>query len=202
MGSVHCRIAVAVGLVSGTLFSASLHSPAAAVHAATHSSPLLPAAAGQAAAPPNAKSQAGLPPNLDWSIFFPAGEGQFQAAVYCNSCHSAQVVVTRQSDADGWGQIVRRMIDMRSAPIQPEDATIITKYLGDVLSPTAPPLALPIPINAASNDQLRFLGLLPPEALQKILDARAKGKIKDFATLQAIAGDKSVDKYKGVLSFE
>jgi DNA uptake protein ComE-like DNA-binding protein len=112
------------------------------------------------------------------------------------------VTVIGRYDAARWNQIVRRMIDTHNAPIQAEDAGVMSKYLGEVLSPTTPALNLPLHINTASTDELKFLGLLPPEALHKIAEARAKGKIKDFAALQAIVGDKAIDKYKDVLVFD
>jgi hypothetical protein len=160
------------------------------------------AALQQMAGAPKDPVVAGLPPNLDWSIFLPQGEGQFQAQVYCVTCHSTRVTVTRRSDAAGWNQIVHRMIDMHQAAVQAEDAATLVKYFTEVLSPTTPALNLPLHINTVPKEELNFLGMLPPEALQKIVDARAKGKIKDFPALQAIVGDKTIDKYKDVLVFD
>ena len=146
-------------------------------------------------------AQAGIPPNLDWSIFLPSGDGQFQVSVFCSSCHSLKVTVARRSDSAGWQQIVRRMIDVHNAPIQPDDVTVIAKYLSDNLGTPAPALDLPLHINTASPETLKFLGAISPDAQKKILDARAKGKIKDMTELEAVSGDKNIAKYKSVLAF-
>lgn len=162
----------------------------------------LPVHAAQAAPPVDTHAQPGLPPNLDWSNFLPAGDGQFQTTVFCGSCHNMKVVVDRRADTEGWNQIVRRMINTHAATIQGDDATAIGNYLGKALSKTTPALNLPIHVNTVSEESLNFLGTLPPEAVQKILDARAKAKIKDFAALAVVVGDKNIDKYKGVLVFD
>jgi len=169
-------------------------------HAASRRMPTL--RSFQAASPADARSQAGLPPNLDWSNFLPAGDGQFQTTVFCGSCHAMKVIVDRRLDTEGWNQIVRRMIDTHNAPIEADDATMIGNYLGKALSKSTPPLELPIHVNTASKEELNFLGQLSPEAVQKILDARAKSNIKNFAELTTVAGDKNIDKYKSVLVFD
>jgi DNA uptake protein ComE-like DNA-binding protein len=94
------------------------------------------------------------------------------------------------------------MVSTHNAPIQGEDATTISNYLGKTLSKSTPTLDLPIHVNTASKESLSFLGMLPPEAVQKILDARAKARIKDFAALAATVNDKNIEKYKGVLVFD
>lgn len=198
IGSKVFRAIVVSGVAGGVSIAALSGKPEQSVHAATK--PAVHAA--QVASPEDQRTQAGLPPNLDWSIFLPPGEGQFQASVYCVSCHSAKTTVTRRSDAAGWNQIVHRMIDMHNAPIQPDDAAVLAKYLGDALSPTTPVLNLPLHVNTVSRAELNFLGMLSPDAIQKIEDARSKAKIKDFAELKAITGDKNIDKYKSVLAFD
>jgi DNA uptake protein ComE-like DNA-binding protein len=113
-----------------------------------------------------------------------------------------KVVVDRRSDTEGWNQIVHRMISAHNAPIQGEDATAISNYLGKTLSKSTPALELPIHVNTAPKEDLNFLGLLPPEEVQKIVTARTKAKINNFAELSAVVGDKNIDKYKGVLAFD
>ena len=199
------RIIVILGITAGLALTAFSTQAGRTVHAAVAPEPRMQpllAHAGQVASPENQNTQAGLPPNLDWTIFLPPGEGQFQATVFCNSCHSAKVIVTRRSDAAGWEQIVRRMVDMHQASVQVDDIATLSKYLGDTLSPTTPVLNVPLHINTMSKEEMNFLGLLPPEAIQKIIDARTKGKIKDFATLETIIGDKNIEKYKGVIAFD
>lgn len=152
------------------------------------------------------KSSAQAPPaaasNLDWSIFLPAGDGRFQASVYCSQCHSVQVIAQRRSDDAGWGGIVHRMIDMHAAPIQPDDADAITKYLALELGPSTPKLDLPIHINTAPKEVLNLMGNLTADDVQKILDARSKAKLQDFTALEALVGEKKVAKYKSSVSFD
>ena len=156
----------------------------------------------QIASPADARNPAGQTSNVDWSNFLPAGDGQFQTVVFCANCHAMKVIVDRRSDTEGWNQIVRRMISAHNAPIQSEDAALIGTYLGKTLSKTTPALELPIHVNTASKEELGFLGQLSPEAVDKILEARAKGKIKDISELTTVTGDKNVSKYKGVLAFD
>jgi hypothetical protein len=199
IGSKPMRFAAAAGVLGAT---------ACVVLSGGATRPVRAASAPVAAVPQSAQSTApkdqptpGVPPNLDWSIFLPQGDGQFQVSVYCVSCHSAKVIVTRRSDEAGWAQIVHRMIDMHQAAVQGDDVATISKYLGTTLSSTTPALALPIAINTAPKEELAYLGLLTLDDIQKIVDARAKSKIADYAALKALVGDKSLDKYKNVLSF-
>lgn len=204
-GATLFRIIFLSGITAGVALTAYSIQTGRTVHAAVVPEPRMQPLlvhAEQVASPEEQSTQAGLPPNLDWTIFFPPGEGQFQATVFCNSCHSAKVIVTRRSDAAGWEQIVRQMVDLHQASIQADDIETLSKYLGETLSPTTPALNVPLHINTMSKEEMNFLGMLPPEAIQKILDARAKGKIKDFATLETIAGDKNIEKYKSVIVFD
>jgi hypothetical protein len=112
------------------------------------------------------------------------------------------MIIDRRLDTEGWNQIVHRMIDAHNAPIEGGDAITIGNYLGKALNTSTPALELPIHVNTASREELNFLGLLPAETVQKILDARSKGKIRDFAELAGVVGDKNIDKYKDVLAFD
>jgi hypothetical protein len=196
-----------LGLALVASYGVSLNSNTHRVHAAvrvaratTHETP---GPGAQIASPADARvSDGALPPNFDWSLLLPAGDGQFQTSIYCASCHTLKVTATRRSDATGWDGIVRRMISAHNAPIQADDAAVITKYLTDELAPTAPTLSLPLQINTVPKETLHLMGLLSADDVQKILDARAKAKIKDVAELQALIGVKKATKYKPVLSFE
>jgi hypothetical protein len=153
------------------------------------------------ASSPNA-AQASASPAVDWSIFLPMGDGQSQTSVHCAACHSLQAIVQRRSDEAGWSDIVDRMISTHSAPILPDDATAITKYLAAELTPSTPKLELPIHINIAPKDVLTLMGNLSADDVQKIMDARSKEKIRDFAALETLLGEKKVAKYKSVILFD
>src|SRR5262249_31069221 len=138
----------------------------------------------QEAAPPAGSSQ-----KVDWGAFLPAGEGRFQVAAYCPLCHSIQTIVSdRRDDEDGWTSTVERMVEDNHAPVTDDDIPVITKYLARYFGPSTPPLELPIQVNKAPKEILVMLGSLSEADVQKILDARAKEKVKDFAALEAIVG--------------
>ena len=152
-------------------------------------------------------SQQGGPPagpaqKVDWTAFLPAGEGKFQVAAYCPLCHSIQPIVSdRREDEDGWMQTVERMVEDNHAPIQDDDIPVIGKYLAHHFSRSTPILELPIHINTAPKEILVMLGSLSGAEVQKILDARAKEKVKDFKALEAIVGSGKLSKYESVISF-
>jgi hypothetical protein len=157
-------------------------------------------AAGQSSSPEQAPTSA---PKVDWSIFLPAGEGQFQTAVYCSSCHTLQSIVSeRRSDEAGWTEVVQTMVYTNDAAIEESDMKVISKYLANSFGPTTPKLGLPIHINTAPKEILACIGSLSQADVQKILDARAKEKVRDFAALEAIVGSEKVAKYKSVISFD
>ena len=195
-----------IGLVSGSwLLYSNGHLPAVKA-ASIPRSERLDAALGApplqvATAEGGIHQDAGQVPTIDWGAFLPAGEGQFQASIYCSSCHSLQSIVQRRGDEADWSGIVRRMISMHAAPIQADDATVITKYLGAQLGPSAPKLELPIHINTAPKEVLNLMGKLSEADVQKIIDTREKQKITDFAALEALVGAKKVAKYKTVISY-
>lgn len=138
----------------------------------------------------------------DWAAFLPAGEGRFQVAAYCPVCHTIQSIVSdRRDDEDGWASTVERMVEDNHAAIQDDDAQAISKYLGHYFSRSTPPLELPIHINTAPKSILVMLGTLSQADVQKILDARAKEKLKDFAALDAVVGSNKLSKYKSYISF-
>lgn len=153
-------------------------------------------------------SQQGGPPagpaqKVDWTAFLPAGEGKFQVAAYCPLCHSMEPIVSdRREDEDGWTNTVDRMVEDNHAPIQDDDILIIAKYLAHYFGPSTPVLELPIHINTAPKEILLMLGSLSEAEVQKILDARAKEKVKDFTALEAIVGNGKLSKYKSFISFE
>ena len=153
-------------------------------------------------------SQQGGPPagsaqKVDWVAFLPAGQGQFQVAAYCPLCHTLQPVVSdRRDDEAGWMQTVERMVEDNHAPIEDDDIPIIGKYLAHYFSPSTPRLELPIHINTAPKEILVMLGSLSEAEVQKILDARAMGKVKDFTALESIVGNGKLAKYKSFISFD
>jgi hypothetical protein len=197
---------LAVGLLSSSwlLYSNHCVPPVQAASAARPGS--LAAALG---APPlqvatsegGIHQDAGQTPSLDWSAFLPAGEGQFQTSIYCSSCHTLQSIAQRRGDETDWTGIVRRMVSVHAAPIQADDAAVISKYLATQLGPAAPKLDLPIHINTAPKEVLNLMGKLSPADVQKIIDTREKQKITDFASLEALIGAKKVAKYKTVISY-
>jgi hypothetical protein len=155
---------------------------------------------GQSPAPEQAAQSA---PKVDWSIFLPAGEGQFQTAVFCSSCHTLQPIVgERRSDEAGWTEVIQTMVYENDAAIEENDMMTISKYLAHSFGPSVPKLELPIHINSAPKEILAFLGSLSQADVQKILDARTKEKLRDFAALEAVVGNGKLAKYKSVISFD
>ena len=146
---------------------------------------------------------AGSAQKVDWTAFLPAGEGRFQVAAYCPLCHSIQTIVSdRRDDESGWTSTVERMVEDNQAPIQDDDIPVIAKYLARYFSRSTPALELPIHINKAPKEILLMLGSLSEADVQKILDARAKEKVKDFTALEAIVGNGKLPKYKSYISFD
>jgi hypothetical protein len=140
---------------------------------------------------------------IDWSLFLPAGDGQFQTAAYCSSCHTLQLVLTeRRADEPGWTDTVQTMVFTHGAVIQDDDMAAIAKYLARFYGPSTPPLTLPIHINTAPKALLMLLASLNSDDVQKILDARMKEKLRDLAALEAVVGNQKATKYKSVLAFD
>jgi hypothetical protein len=156
------------------------------------------AAFAQQPGPPTASEQ-----KIDWSAFLPAGEGKFQTAIYCASCHDLQPIVGNQrSDEAGWTRTVQEMAYTEGANIQDDDIPVISKYLARFFDPSTPKLEFPIHINKAPKQTLLLLGSLSEADVQKILDARTNEKVKDFATLAAMVGKDKVSKYESVIAFD
>lgn len=150
-----------------------------------------------------ASGQAASAQKVDWGIFLPAGEGQLQTAVYCSSCHTFQVIVTEQgSDEAGWMETVQTMVYMNGASIQEDDMAVISKYLARAFGPSKPKFELPIHINTAPEQILALLRTLSSTDVQKIIDARSKEKLRDFAALEAVVGNEKLAKYKSAISFD
>ena len=156
-----------------------------------------PAAFTQKLAPPSDTQQ-----KIDWAIFLPPGEGRFQTSVYCSSCHTLQQIVSQRNDEAGWTQTVHTMVYSNNASIQDEDAAVIISYLTRSFGLSTPRMDLPIDVNKAPKETLMLLPALSDEDAQKIIDARTKEKIKDFAALENIVGKEKVSKYRDVLSFK
>ena len=140
---------------------------------------------------------------IDWAMLLPAGEGRFQTASYCALCHTLQRIVSeRRADEAEWLQTVQTMVYTNNASIQEDDIPIIAKYLARYFGPSTPKLKPPIYINAASKQILLMLGTLSEADVQKILDSRAKQKIRDLGALEAIVGTGKIEKYRPVISFD
>jgi hypothetical protein len=139
---------------------------------------------------------------VEWKGFLPPGEGQFQTSLYCSNCHTLQQVVENRSDEAGWTTIVQTMVFAHGAPIQEDDMAAITKYLAHSFTPSTPKLQLPIHINSAPKETLALLGSLSGDDVQKIIDARAKEKLRDYAALESVVQNKNLAQYKSVLVFD
>jgi len=141
---------------------------------------------------------------VDWAAFLPAGEGKIQTATQCVMCHSLQAVVADQRGDDAeWLGIVQTMAYVKNAPIADEDIPIIAGYLAKYFGPSTPKLKTPIRINinTAPKQVLLMIGTLSEEDVQKIVEQRAKQKIANLQSLQAIVGPGKLDKYYPVIRF-
>ncbi len=140
---------------------------------------------------------------VDWSLFLPTGEGQFQTITYCSSCHSLQLVLAeRRADEAGWTDTVQTMVFTHGAVIEDDDMAAIAKYLARFYGPSTPPLKLPIHINTVPKSLLSLLSGLTSEDVQKILNARMKERLRDLAALEAVIGNQKAVKHKSVLAFD
>jgi hypothetical protein len=164
--------------------------------AATVGSFLLVSPLGFSQQPPAPEQQ------VDWAIFLPEGDGKLQTTSYCVLCHSLQRIVgERRTDESGWVEIVQTMVYKNNAPIQEDDMAVIAKYLVRNFSSSVPKILLPIHVNTTPKQILLLMSLSEADA-QKVLDARAKERIEDFAALEAIVGSGRLSQYKDVLSFD
>jgi hypothetical protein len=140
---------------------------------------------------------------VDWGLFLPKGEGQFQTGVFCSSCHTLQPVVSeRRADVAGWQDTIQTMVFTHGADIQDDDISAIAKYLARFFGPSTPKLEFPIQVNTAPKETLTIFSTFSAADVEKIVDARAKEKIKDFAALETLVGKEKVEKYKALLSFD
>jgi DNA uptake protein ComE-like DNA-binding protein len=141
---------------------------------------------------------------VDWAVFLPAGEGRIQTATQCALCHSLQSVVTDQRGDDAeWLGIVQAMVYVKNAPIADDDIPIIAGYLAKYFGASTPKLKTPIRINVntAPKQVLRMIGTLSEEDVNKIIEQRAKEKIANLQSLQAVVGPGKLDKYNSVIRF-
>ena len=147
--------------------------------------------------------QGDSPKQVDWSVFLPSGKGQMQVGSYCSTCHDLKTVVSdRRADAEGWKSIVEDMVLSKGAPAPEEDIPVMAAYLAQYFGPSTPKLAPPVGINTAPKELLALLPGLAAEDVQKILDARKNGPIKDASSLEAIVGKDKAKGIKDVISFD
>jgi mono/diheme cytochrome c family protein len=59
------------------------------------------------------------------------GEGAVETRSACSACHSLDYIVMNSPflDAPGWEKTVTKMVKVMGAPIAPDQATIIVRYL-------------------------------------------------------------------------
>ncbi len=76
----------------------------------------------------------------DWAAAMPDGEGKGLLLAACTQCHSLNSTIQQRKTADQWERTVRDMV-ARGAQIQPQEITIIAKYLARSFRPGAPPIA-------------------------------------------------------------
>ncbi|MGB9068705.1 MAG: type II secretion system protein GspK [Candidatus Acidiferrales bacterium] len=141
---------------------------------------------------------------VDWTAFLPAGEGKIQTSTQCVSCHTLQAVITdRRGDDAEWLGIVQTMVYVKNAPIADDDIPIIAGYLAKYFGPSTPKLEMPVRINVntAPKQVLLMIGTLSEEDVQKIIEQRAKQKIANLQSLQAVVGPGKLDTYDSVIRF-
>ena len=159
---------------------------------------LVGSASAQRKAPPPASTQ-----KVDWGLFLPSGEGQFQTSVNCTTCHSLEPIVRqKRTNESGWATTVQAMAALNNANIQEDDVSAISKYLSRSFTLLTPKLELPIHVNSADQQTLSLVAAFSDADIQKILAARAKEPIKDFASLESVTGSDKLSKYKAYLSFD
>ena len=136
---------------------------------------------------------------VEWSALLPSGDGQLQIGVYCTVCHNLKsTVCDRRTDLNGWTELVERMAFTHEAPIPDEDIPVISTYLSQHYGPTVPKVEIPVKINTASKEILSVI--LELKEVEKLLETRAKGKIKDLAELEGIIGKVKASHIRGIIS--
>jgi DNA uptake protein ComE-like DNA-binding protein len=159
---------------------------------------LMGSASAQRKTPPPASTQ-----KVDWGLFLPMGEGQFQTSINCTTCHSLEPIVRqKRTNESGWTSTVQTMAALNNANIQEDDASVISKYLSRSFTLLTPKLELPIHVNSADQQTLSLVAVFSDVDVQRILTARAKEPIKDIASLEKITGSDKLAKYKAYLSFD
>jgi len=151
--------------------------------------------------PQEQKAAAAASETVEWSAMLPAGDGQLQTGVYCTVCHDLKsTVCDRRTDLKGWTEIVERMAFTHEAPIPEQDIPIIGAYLSQHYGPSVPKLEIPVKINTAPKEILEVL--LGEKEVEKLLAARAQGKINDLADLEQIVGKAKASQIRGIISLQ
>lgn len=165
--------------------SGTTPTPGTSAPAAQQSSP-----AAQQAAPATAQAQD------EW----PDGPGKDKFLQTCSACHSPENVLGHNLDADGWSDIMNKMVTY-GAQGSEADFTQIYNYL----VANFPPVPAKININTATAMNLRNWVNMPETQAEAIVAYRAQhGDFKSLDDVKAVPGAdaKFLDSIKDFLTYD
>ena len=148
-----------------------------------------------------ARPQAG---EVDWSLFFPDGEGKMETQIYCGGrCHSLSVLVKARKGEDAWRNAAEGMLQ-ESGEDAMQDVPLIVSYLASHFGLNTAELHIPLPINSASVQEIAVFFAVPSDVAEKIKAVRDAGVFKDFEDFQerVTFSGKELETYRQMLDFK
>jgi hypothetical protein len=108
-----------------------------------------------------------------WAEYLPPGPGKDVTVKACGNCHGLERIVKLRMPREKWDSTVLDMIG-RGAPIFIDEADVVIAYLGENLSPKAPPL---VDVNEGSKEELIKIPGITAAHADKLIAARKAGPL-------------------------
>jgi competence ComEA-like helix-hairpin-helix protein len=136
-------------------------------------------------------------PGTNAAASLPDGPGKAVVLKSCISCHSVETVTKSRNTADGWADVVSRMIG-RGAEISDDDAETVVEYLAEHYGPSSksadsgtsqPAAQKAVNVNKADADALAAaLGITKDEASAIVQYRTKNGNFKTWQEVAAVPG--------------